>query len=71
MSRALPLAGFQVTLSGRFWVTPEAKHRSNWCLAQFWSLVSSRATESKVAKWHEKKNKSEKTKSTEDQVGTP
>jgi hypothetical protein len=23
MSRALPLAGFQVTLSGRFWVTPE------------------------------------------------
>ena len=24
MSRALSLAGFQVTLSGRFWVTPEA-----------------------------------------------
>jgi hypothetical protein len=23
MSRASPLAGFQVTLSGRFWVTPE------------------------------------------------
>jgi hypothetical protein len=32
MSRAFSLAGFEVTLSGRFWVTPEAKGRRVKCV---------------------------------------
>jgi hypothetical protein len=35
MSRALPLAGFQVTLIGRFWVTPEASKSFNPALCNF------------------------------------
>jgi hypothetical protein len=33
MSRAFSLAGFEVTLSGRFWVTPEEINRAFECIA--------------------------------------
>jgi len=46
MSRAFSLAGFQVTLIGRFWVTPEAVVLRNvWSAAELqakkeeWQLV--------------------------------
>ncbi len=36
------LAGFQVTLIGRFWVTPEASHPRQWPLTRFLPIVAFR-----------------------------